>query len=103
MIESHRQASPGLPISWGEGIDTVLINPCGTYGETKVLHTTFEQLSYSESMESAMASAQIESDQNPTPPTSAEIYQMCMESDKADQYSRFICKAAGVAFPPEAA
>lgn len=50
-----------------------------------------------------MASAQIEHDQNPTPPTSAEIYAMCQESDMADQYAKWICKAAGVAFPPEAA
>lgn len=50
----------------------------------------------------SVASAQIEHDQNPTAPTSTEIYCMCMESDMADQHARWLCKMAGVAFPPEA-
>jgi len=36
----------------------------------------------------------------PAAPTSAEIFCMCMESDMSDQYARWLCHAAGVAFPP---
>lgn len=33
-------------------------------------------------------------------PTSSDIYAMCMESDTSDQYAKWLCAAAGVAFPP---
>ena len=42
----------------------------------------------------------IKSASAPTPPTTSEIYAMCCESDTADQFAKWICLAAGVAFPP---
>ena len=33
-------------------------------------------------------------------PTSADIYAMACESDVADQYVKWMCAAAGVAYPP---
>lgn len=33
-------------------------------------------------------------------PTSSDIYAMCMESDTSDQYAKWLCVAAGVAYPP---
>jgi len=35
-----------------------------------------------------------------TPPTSSDIYAMCTESDTADQFAKWLCEMAGVAFPP---
>jgi len=36
----------------------------------------------------------------PSAPTSADIYAMCCESDTSDQFARWLCAAAGVAYPP---
>lgn len=36
----------------------------------------------------------------PEAPTSAEIYCMCMESDTAYEFGRWLCASAGVDFPP---
>ena len=36
----------------------------------------------------------------PAAPTSADIYAMCCESDTSDQYAKWLCAAAGVAYPP---
>jgi hypothetical protein len=33
-------------------------------------------------------------------PTAADIYTMCIESDMADQFAKWLCHAAGVSFPP---
>ncbi len=36
-----------------------------------------------------------------TPPTSAEIYAMAMESNVAAAYVQWLCAAAGVDYPPK--
>ena len=36
----------------------------------------------------------------PKAPTSSDIYAMCCESETSDQYAKWLCAAAGVAFPP---
>lgn len=57
-----------------------------------------------ESEAEASVTLQIEADQftyyHTSPPTSSEIYAMCAESDTADQFARWLCGMAGVAFPP---
>ncbi len=33
-------------------------------------------------------------------PTAGDIYAMCMESQTSDQFAKWLCDCAGVAFPP---
>lgn len=59
---------------------------------------------FAESQAEEMSCAQIEYDQSvyykTTPPTSADIYAMSCESEIADRFAKWLCKAAGVDFPP---
>ncbi len=36
-----------------------------------------------------------------TPPTAWEIYSICMESSLAAEYAQWLCKMAGVDYPPK--
>lgn len=93
----------------------VVVQPCVAYTEAdfEAGHTQESQqlpatvsCDCEGSCDDSMASAQIEYDQSiyykTSAPSSADIFAMCMESNTADQFAKWLCSAAGVTFPPEA-